>query len=120
VLIKSEELVRDWIDAWNAHDLERILSHYTDDVEFTTQTAVTRWNKSNGKLVGKVELRKHFQKGLELAPALRFELEEIFSAPGGYAVLYKRENGNRVLDAVELNEAGFATKVTAYYLHQQK
>ena len=23
-----------WIAAWNAHDLERILEHYTEDVSF--------------------------------------------------------------------------------------
>jgi len=26
---------QEWIAAWNAHDLERILAHYADDVELT-------------------------------------------------------------------------------------
>jgi ketosteroid isomerase-like protein len=113
------EIITDWIDAWNTRDLERIMRHYADEIEFTAQTVVSRWGQTDGKLKGKEELRQHFSKGLALAPDIRFTVEDILSAPNGYAVLYRRENGNRVLDAVDLNESGLAIKVTAYYLHQQ-
>jgi len=115
----KEEIIADWLDAWNHHDLDRIMQHYAEDVEFTAQTVVTRWGKADGKLKGKEELRNHFGRGLALAPDIHFTLEEILLAPNGYAVLYHRENGNRVLDAVELDDSGLAIKVTAYYLHQQ-
>jgi ketosteroid isomerase-like protein len=115
----KEEIVNNWLDAWNHHDLDRIMEHYADNIEFTAQTVVTRWARADGKLKGKNELRSHFSKGLALAPDIHFTLEEILSAPSGYAVLYRRENGNRVLDTVELDDSGLAIKVTAYYLHQQ-
>jgi ketosteroid isomerase-like protein len=114
-----QEIINDWFEAWNSHDLDRIMQHYADNVEFTAQTVVTRWGKADGKLKGKAELRAHFSTGLALAPDIRFTLEEVLSAPNGYAVLYRRDNGNRVLDAVELDASGLAVKVTAYYLHQQ-
>jgi hypothetical protein len=117
--MKTSEHITNWIEAWNSHDLNRILSHYADGIEFTVQTAVTRWNKPDGVLKGKEELKKHFEKGLELAPKLHFELEKIFWAPNGYAVLYRRENGNGVIDAVQLNDQGLAVRVTAYYLKPQ-
>jgi len=109
-----------WIDAWNSHDLELILSHYADDVEFEAQTVVGRWNKPDGKLHGIAELRKHFALGLELVPDLKFMLEQVFVTPSGYAVLYRRDNGNRVIDAVVLNAEGKAAKVTAYYASVQR
>jgi len=34
-----DEFCNDWIAAWNAHDLERILSHYREDVLFTSPFA---------------------------------------------------------------------------------
>jgi ketosteroid isomerase-like protein len=117
--MEKTEIINDWLKAWNDHDLDRIMHHYADNVEFIAQTVVKRWDKADGKLNGKEELRKHFSKGLALAPDIHFTLEEILLAPNGYAVLYSRENGNRVLDAVELDESGLAIKVTAYYLHQQ-
>lgn len=116
---ECRKLAFDWIAAWNDHNLEKILLHYSDDVEFTAQTVATRWNRADGTLRGKEELKKHFAKGLELAPRLRFEIEGVFLAPGGYAVLYRRENGNRVLDVVELDSNQKAKKVTAYYLQSQ-
>lgn len=110
----------DWIEAWNTHDLDRILSHYSQDVVFEAETVKMRWNKPDGKLHGIAELRKHFALGLELVPTLTFQLEQVFLAPAGYAVLYRRENGNRVIDAVTLDNEDRAMKVTAYYASPQR
>src|SRR3984957_19547479 len=114
-----QEIINDWLEAWNSHDLDRIMQHYAEEGEFSAQTVVTRWGKADGKLKGKAELRAHFSKGLALAPDIHFTLEEVLLAPNGYAVLYRRDNGNRVVDAVELDASGLAVKVTAYYLQQQ-
>ncbi len=109
-----------WIAAWNAHDLDAIMSHYADTVEFQADTVVRRWDRADGRLHGAAELREHFRRGLELAPTLSFTLEEVLSAPDGYAVIYRRDNGNRVIDVVELDVAGKAARVTAYYAGAQK
>jgi hypothetical protein len=109
-----------WVDAWNARDIDRILSHYAEDVVFEAETVQERWQKPDGKLCGIAELKKHFELGLELAPALRFCIEQVFSAPSGYAVLYERENGNRVIDCVTVNEDDRGARVTAYYAGAQR
>jgi hypothetical protein len=113
-------LAEQWMAAWNAGDLGRIMDHYAADVEFEANTVVRRWQKADGKLLGLAELREHFRLGLELVPNLHFELEDMFSAPSGYAVLYRRENGNRVLDVVELDHEGKARRVKAFYAAEQK
>lgn len=114
-----EAAARGWIAAWNSHDLEAILAHYADEIVFQTPTAVARWGRADGVLRGKDELRRHFARGLELVPALHFELEQIFTGPAGYAVLYRRENGNRVIDTVELDGAGRAVRGRALYAGKQ-
>lgn len=111
---------KDWIEAWNSRDLDRILSHYSRDVVFEAQTVKTRWSKPDGRLQGIAELRKHFARGLELAPELTFHLDQVFLAPSGYAILYTRENGGRVIDAVVLDDEGRAMYVTAYYTSLQR
>src|SRR6266478_1979161 len=112
-------LVEDWIEAWNAKDLNRIMRHYASSVVFEANTVVRRWSRPDGILRGADELREHFRMGLEIAPTLRFELEEVFTAPSGYAALYRRDNGNRVLDVVELNSSSKAVAVKAFYLSAQ-
>ncbi len=114
------EHAQQWADAWNTHDLDQILSFYADDIVFEVSTAVIRWQKPDGKLRGKDELKRHFGLGLELAPQLRFEIETVFLAPSGYAVLYRRDNGNRVVDCVTLNRDGLASHAIAYYAGTQR
>jgi ketosteroid isomerase-like protein len=115
----ARERARDWVEAWNAHSLDRIMAHYADDIVFEAPTVVRRWNRPDGRLAGKDELRKHFALGLQLSPQLRFVVEDIFLSPSGYAILYHRENGNRVVEAATLDQEGLATRVTVYYLGAQ-
>jgi SnoaL-like domain len=112
-------LATEWIESWNRHDLESIMAHYADNVIFEANTVVNRWNRPDGQLHGAHELREHFRRGLELAPALHFELEAVLTAPSGYAALYHRDNGNRVLDVVQLNADNKASQVRAFYMETQ-
>jgi SnoaL-like domain len=113
-------LAEHWIQAWNSRNLDEIMFHYASNVEFEANTVVRRWGRLDGKLVGIDELREHFRVGLELAPNLRFEMEDVFTVPTGYAVLYRRENNNRIIDVVELNREGKASRVRAFYAGEQK
>jgi hypothetical protein len=108
-----------WLEAWNAHDLDAVMSCYAEDIEFVAQTVVERWGRPDGRLHGRDELRRHFSLGLGLAPDLAFREEALLVAPGGYALIYRRENGNQVIDAVELDVAGLACRVRAYYQQPQ-
>lgn len=33
---RALKFAREWIEAWNAHDLQGVLSHYTDDFEMSS------------------------------------------------------------------------------------
>lgn len=112
-------IAHDWVAAWNQHDLDAIMAHYAADIEFQASTVVSRWNRPNGILHGVRELREQFARGLEIAPNLHFTIEAVYHSPDGYAVCYVRENGNRAIDAVELDGRGAAIRVHAYYLSAQ-
>jgi ketosteroid isomerase-like protein len=42
------EAAKDWCDAWNCRDLDGIMLHYADDVEFSSPTVVKRWGIADG------------------------------------------------------------------------
>lgn len=49
----------DWVDAWNAHDLDRILSHYIDDFEMTSPVIIKVAGETSGRLRGKENIRAY-------------------------------------------------------------
>ena len=105
----------DWVVAWNARDLESIVSQYAPEVLFSAPAVISRWGKDDGVLVGKDELRRYFARGLELAPDVHFELVDVPTGVGGATVLYRRETGTLVADVVVFDENYKGLDVRAYY-----
>jgi ketosteroid isomerase-like protein len=108
------QIAMDWCEAWNRRDLDAILSHYSDDVVITSPTVVQRFGRLDGTLHGKEALRESFAIGLR-APRLRFELLDVLLGVEGMLVVYRRETGALVADLMELDGAGKASHVRAYY-----
>ena len=50
----AERFAKEWIAAWNSHDLERILAHYEDDFEMSSPIITTLIGERSGKFRGKV------------------------------------------------------------------
>ena len=110
---EARPIAEDWINAWNAHDLDKIAAHYADDVVLTAATVVDRWNRPDGTLRGKAEVIEHFRRGLELAPDLHFYLEGVMGGPDGFAVVYEREDGRLVANAVSVSSVRMSSRTQA-------
>ena len=113
--INYKDLALDWINAWNKRDIEKIMSHYVDDIEFFSPTVIQRWNIPEGRIVGKEKLRQHFLKGFEVAPHLHFEFVSVLVEDSSITITYKRETGELVSDYIVLDKTGKARLVKAYY-----
>lgn len=44
----AERFVHEWIEAWNSHDLETVLSHYSDDFEMSSPFIIAFSPESGG------------------------------------------------------------------------
>ena len=104
-----------WIEAWNSHDLDAIMAHYTDDVEVQGPSVVERWGRPDGWLHGKDELRKHFERGFAGSPDSHFELEDILFGPESFAMIYRKQDGVRVLEVVQTDDDGLSRDVRFFY-----
>jgi len=58
----------EWIDAWNSHDLYRILAHYDDDFEMTSPVIRVLAGEPSGKLRGKAAVGAYWAKALAKGP----------------------------------------------------
>lgn len=70
----AKSFASEWVEAWNAHDIERVLSHYTDDFEMSSPIIVQLLGEPSGILRGKATVGAYWRKALQVVPDLRFEL----------------------------------------------
>jgi SnoaL-like domain len=87
----------DWIEAWNAADLERILEHYADCFEMSSPLIRERMGVQSGHLAGKDAIRSYWVIGLSARPPLRFELIDVFSGMDVVAILYRNVTRDRLV-----------------------
>lgn len=104
-----------WIDSWNRRDLDAIMAHYADDVVLTSPLVVRRLGRPDGTIAGAMAVRAYFAQGLDSAPNLRFELEDVLVGVDGITILYRRDNGARATDVVLLDERGRVTRARSFY-----
>jgi hypothetical protein len=111
---KARQAAQDWCDAWNRRDLDAIMDHYSDDVDFSSPTVIKRWGIADGWLRGKAKVRENFAIGVT-AENLRFELVDVLLGVNSMCVVYRRESGALVTDLVELDDNGKGRRVIACY-----
>jgi len=103
-----------WIEAWNAHDVERVLEHYTDDVHFASPYVARIAGEPSGQLTGKVALRAYWTKALTMVPDLHFTLIEVLAGVGAITLVYRGHRGT-VAETFQLDAAGGVRAALACY-----
>ncbi len=95
-----------WIQAWNQRDLESVLSHYTEDVEFQSPLVIKLLGETSGTVRGKRNLREYFRKGLAAFPGdIEIELLGVYQGVNSLLVHFQAK-GRSAVEVMELNEAG--------------
>jgi hypothetical protein len=112
------KLANHWVTAWNAHDLDLIMTHDDDAIELTSPVAAQLLATTDGKVVGKANLRAYFQRGLEAYPELRFHLEDVWGVHS-LVLLYTNQKRTRAAQFMELSPIGKVSRVVANYAAQQ-
>ena len=106
----AQAFAKEWIASWNAHDMERILSHYTEDFEMSSPLIVERLGLPEGKLKGKQAVGEYWQPGLSANPPLRFELIDVLVGIDSMTLYYNSVGRRLVAETLFFNSAGKATR----------
>jgi ketosteroid isomerase-like protein len=109
-------LGKQWIDAWNSHDLERILALYSDEAEMTSDKIPLLGFDPTGTVHGKDALRQYWRKGLDLLPDLHFNLIDVYVSPDSLVVFYQNERGAKICEYLRLNADGKIRQGSANHL----
>jgi hypothetical protein len=109
----AKQFVNGWIDSWNSHDLDRILSHYVDDFEMSSPIIVEMAGEPSGTLAGKAAVGAYWAKALAKFPDLHFDHVATFVGVGSITLLFKWAGGV----AAEVFLFGPDRKVVRAYAH---
>jgi hypothetical protein len=116
VITQAQQSAQEWIAAWNAHDLEAIMEHYADNIEFSSPFIVKAMDISNSTIRGKENLRGYFQKALENNPQLHFELYTVFVRVNSVTLHYLSRSRNLLAaEVLFFDEEGKIVKGAAHY-----
>jgi hypothetical protein len=104
-----------WFDSWNAHDLDAVLSHYADGVEFTSPFAVELSGRPDGTLRGIDELRTYFGRALAAFPELRFADLRVALGISSMTLCYRSVRNLEAAETMFLGPDGKIVRVLAQY-----
>lgn len=108
----------EWFDAFNQHDLERLLALYHEDAEHYSPKLKIHLPESKGLIKGKTALRSWWQDAFYRLPSLQYQMIQLISHESHVFMEYNRkaegEEDLRVGETLEVNE-GLIVASRVYY-----
>jgi hypothetical protein len=112
---EADEYAREWIAAWNSHDVERVADHYGETVEYDSPF-VARLNPGRTRLSGIDAVRVYIASAFERFPDLCFTGPYLVAlGAGSVAIVYRSVAGLVAAETLVLDEDGRVTNVHCHY-----
>jgi ketosteroid isomerase-like protein len=111
----ADSFAAEWIAGWNAHDLNRVLSHYSENFEMSSPYIVEIAGEPSGTLRGKAAVGAYWKKALELVPDLKFELVSVLAGVGSIVLYYKGARGRMVAEILYFGADLKVVRASAHY-----
>ena len=105
----------EWIAAWNSHDLERILGHYSDDIAVTSPFVEKIMGPGQGTILGKSALRDYWSVALGKYTDLKFDLFRAYPGVNSVVLHYRSVAGLFGMEFMRFDEHDQVCEVLAHY-----
>jgi hypothetical protein len=112
---KAQAFAREWVKAWNDHNLEAILAHYAEDVVFHSPRIRVVTGKDVESVRGKAELRAYWGAALERLRNLYFEIDQVLPGSDALTILYTNERSQYVAETFVFGADGKVRQSIAAY-----
>jgi hypothetical protein len=107
----------EWVNSWNSHDIDKIISHYSEKLEFKSPLIVDRYSDPDGTIYDREKLREYFLIGLTNNPALAFKLKQVFLGVNGLTLHYENARGGETVEYFEFNSENEVIRSVSCYSH---
>ncbi len=111
----AQTFAREWVKAWNDHDLAAILSHYAEEVVFHSPRIRMVTGQDVDAVNGKAALRDYWDKALSLARDLYFEVDQVFTGSDAVTIVYTNHRQQQVAETFVFGADGKVVRSVASY-----
>jgi hypothetical protein len=111
----GQQFAEEWLDAWNTHDIDRILESYAESFIMISPTVKEITGHNFGFLCGKDELKNLYFKIFEDIPDLKLNLMAIAVGIKSLTIYYSSSNYQLTVDVFEFDSKWKIYKSHAYY-----
>jgi hypothetical protein len=91
---KNELIAKNWFEAFNTHNLDKLLSLYDDNARHYSPKLKIRQPETNGFVAGKEALRAWWKDAFERLPSLKYEATQLTSNETRIIMEYIRKVDN--------------------------
>jgi len=106
--------VQQWENDWNSQDLDRIMSHYRDDIVFRSRKALPILG--TGEVRGKASLRAYWNAALARQPDLQFKVVDVFEGHDMLVITYWNHRKKLAAETLCFDEDGLVCMAAACHL----
>ena len=100
----SRAFAEGWVSEWNRKDVEAVLTHFSDDVVFTTPRA--KAIVGSCRVEGKTNLREYWIRAISRVQTIHFALDHVIGDGDRMGIVYVAEIDGRRMRAVEFLKFG--------------
>ena len=108
----AKQFATKWEEAWNSHDINKIMEHYASDIMVISPIAEKIMG--NPKVKGFEAVKSYFMRGLQAYPDLNFKVLDVLYGKKSIVLYYVNQNH---IKAAEFMSFDTDYKVLDVYAH---
>jgi hypothetical protein len=94
----AQAFAREWVKAWNDHDLQAILAHYADAIVFHSPRIRLVTGQDVDVVRGKAALGDYWNKALSQSRELFFEVDQVLTGSDAITIIYTNHRQQTVAE----------------------
>ena len=114
-IVEARQFAEEWVDAWNNHNIDAVLTHYTDDFEMTTPMIQRVLGIESGTLKGKTTVSDYWRSALTKIPDLKFTIIDVTCGMDTVSIYYNAVMEKKAIETFFFNEKGKVFRALATY-----
>lgn len=111
----GQEFAKNWLVAWNSHDVEKILECYSDEILLVSPLVRKITGNQLGVQIDKNELRELCTKIFTEIPELKFSLAAVAVGIDSLTIHYTSSQCDMVADVLKFDENWKIVNLNTFY-----